>query len=140
MKETILKRILKVLIVICILLVYLSLMMSDIVTYASSDTGEENVIFEAYFENENGERINQIEKSINSEDIRLHIKVEVKNEVIVPEIIGKTVKEAEKILKENNLELVLNTSEEINKEEYIIKEQTPQSGIKVYEGNKIYAN
>lgn len=80
MKETILKRILKVLIVICILLVYLSLMMSDIVTYASSDTGEENVIFEAYFENENGERINQIEKSINSEDIRLHIKVEVKNE------------------------------------------------------------
>ena len=67
-------------------------------------------------------------------------EVEVKNEVIVPEIIGKTVKEAEKILKENNLELVLNTSEEINKEEYIIKEQTPQSGIKVYEGNKIYAN
>ena len=80
MKETILKRILKVLIVICILLVYLSLMMSDIVTYASSDTGEENVIFEAYFENENGERVSQIEKSINSEDIRLHIKVEVKNE------------------------------------------------------------
>ena len=67
-------------------------------------------------------------------------EVEVRNEVIVPEIIGKTVKEAEKILKENNLELVLNTSEEINKEEYIIKEQTPQSGIKVYEGNKIYAN
>ncbi len=80
MKETILKRILKVLIVICILLVYLSLMMSDIVTYASSDTGEENVIFEAYFENENGERINQIEKRINNEDIRMHIKVEVKNE------------------------------------------------------------
>ena len=80
MKETVLKRILKVLIVVCILLVYLSLMMSDIVTYASSDTGEENVIFEAYFENENGERTNQIEKSINSEDIRLHIKVEVKNE------------------------------------------------------------
>lgn len=80
MKETILKRILKMLIVICILLVYLSLMMSDIVTYASSDTGEENVIFEAYFENENGEKVNQIEKSINSEDIRLHIKVEVKNE------------------------------------------------------------
>ena len=67
-------------------------------------------------------------------------EVEVKNEVIVPEIIGKTVKEAEKILKENNLELVLNTSEEINKEEYTIKEQTPQRGIKVYEGNKIYAN
>lgn len=80
MKETVLKRILKVLIVVCILLVYLSLMMSDIVTYASSDTGEENVIFEAYFENENGEKVNQIEKSINSEDIRLHIKVEVKNE------------------------------------------------------------
>ena len=80
MKETVLKRILKVLIVVCILLVYLSLMMSDIVTYASSDTGEENVIFEAYFENENGERVKQIKKSINSEDIRLHIKVEVKNE------------------------------------------------------------
>ena len=80
MKETILKRILKVLIVICILLVYLSLMMSDIVTYASSDTGEENVIFDAYFEDENGQRINQIAKSINSEDIRLYIKVEVKNE------------------------------------------------------------
>lgn len=66
-------------------------------------------------------------------------EIEVKNEVIVPEITGKTVKEAEKILKENNLELVINNSEEINKEEYIVKKQTPQSGIKVYEGNKIYA-
>lgn len=43
-------------------------------------------------------------------------------------------------MKENGLELVVNSSEEINKEEYIITNQTPQSGITIYKGNKVYIN
>ena len=47
---------------------------------------------------------------------------------------GKTIKEAEKILKENNLEL--KTDEGINKEE-IIKKQIPEKEILVDEGTSI---
>lgn len=53
--------------------------MADIVTYASSENGEENVIFEAWLE-ENGEKVNKIEKKIDSQDIELCMKVKVINE------------------------------------------------------------
>ena len=79
MKEKRLKRILHVLIVVNILLVYLSLVMTDLISYAAS-ADENNVIFDAYFETENGERTNNIEKSINSEDIKLCVNIEVMNE------------------------------------------------------------
>lgn len=60
-------------------------------------------------------------------------------EVQIPNIEGKTIKEAEKILKENNLQLIINNNqEEIDKENIIIKEQTPKAGIKVKEGSTIY--
>ena len=65
-------------------------------------------------------------------------EIEYENEVKVPNVIGKTISDAERILKECKLELVLNLKEEINKDEFIISNQTPQSGIKVYEGNKVY--
>lgn len=67
----------------------------------------------------------------------LNIKKETdepKQQVKVPELTGKTIKEAEKILKENNLEL--KTEEGINKEE-IIKKQIPEKEILVDEGTSI---
>ena len=64
---------------------------------------------------------------------------QVKNYVQVPNIEGKSIKEAESILKENNLKLVINNEQEgIDKENTIIKEQTPKEGVKVKEEANIY--
>lgn len=65
-------------------------------------------------------------------------EIETKEDVIVPDIVGKTFKDAEKILKEKKLEIDINSPEEINKEEYVIKSQLPEAGITVSEGNKVY--
>ena len=64
---------------------------------------------------------------------------QIKNDVQVPNIEGKSIKEAESILKENNLKLVINNEQEgIDKENTIIKEQTPKEGVKVKEEANIY--
>lgn len=61
----------------------------------------------------------------------------IKTEVTVPNVVGMTISEAEKELKEVGLELDFDIEGEINKKEVIIKEQLPKYGIKVYEGTKI---
>ena len=54
-------------------------------------------------------------------------------------MIGKTASEAEKIMKENGLELVIQNAEEgMDKDNSVIKTQTPQAGIKINKGNKVY--
>ena len=59
-------------------------------------------------------------------------------QVQTPDIIGKTIKEAENILKENGLELLIdNESEEIDKENKVVKEQTPKAGITINNGSKV---
>ena len=65
-------------------------------------------------------------------------EVEIKEEIVVPNITGLSIKEAEKILKEIGLELSIEGITEENKENTIIKEQTPTEGIKVRKGNKIF--
>ena len=66
-------------------------------------------------------------------------EVEVINQVETPDIIGKTIKEAEEIIKETGLELNLqNEDENIDKENTIIKNQTPKAGITINEGTKVY--
>ena len=73
-------------------------------------------------------------------------EVEIAEEVIVPNIKGLSIKEAEKILKDVGLEIsfenIVNNAEENNegldKENTIIKEQTPTEGIKINKGNKIF--
>ena len=46
---------------------------------------------------------------------------------------------AEKIAKENGLELVIeNLTEELDKQSVVVKEQTPKAGITVRKGSKIY--
>lgn len=62
-------------------------------------------------------------------------------EIEVPNIEGKTLKEAESILKESNLNLIINNEQEdMDKENTVVKEQTPKTGIKVKEGSSIYVN
>ena len=64
---------------------------------------------------------------------------ETVEQVQTPDVLGKTLKEAEKILKESGLEASLgNLSEDIDKENTYIKEQTPSAGIVVNKGSKIY--
>ena len=70
-------------------------------------------------------------------------EIEVAEEVNVPNIVGLSIKEAEKILKEKDLELNIEGITEENKETLdkgntIIKEQTPIAGIKINKGNKIF--
>lgn len=61
------------------------------------------------------------------------------SEIEVPNVEGKTLKEAESILKENNLNLIINNEQEgMDKETTIVKEQTPKAGIKVKEGSSVY--
>ena len=64
-------------------------------------------------------------------------EIEEKEEIKMPDVKGKTVKEAEKILKEVGLEVKLE-NEEINKDEVIVKNQIPESGINVYKGRCVY--
>ena len=67
----------------------------------------------------------------NKDEIREMEKVET------PDIMGKTVREAEKVLKERNLNMSMET-EEVDKEVAIIKEQVPQAGIIVNSGSLVY--
>ena len=65
--------------------------------------------------------------------------VEVVEEVQTPDVLGKSLAEAEKILKENGLEAVYEMdSEEIDKENTYVEEQTPKAGITVNKGSKVY--
>ena len=64
---------------------------------------------------------------------------EILEEVQTPDVLGKSLEEAENILKENGLEAVYETTEEeIDKKNTYIKEQTPKAGITVNKGSKVY--
>lgn len=66
-------------------------------------------------------------------------EVEVINQVTVPELEEKTVKEARQIAKESNINLVIeNEPEELDEENVVIKEQTPKAGIVINEGSNVY--
>ena len=65
-------------------------------------------------------------------------EIETVEEIEVPDVIGKTIKEAEKILKDIGLDLIIEEEKkELTKEE-IITEQTPKANIKIKKENKIY--
>ena len=72
-------------------------------------------------------------------------EIEITEEVSVPNIIGLSIKEAEKTLKEIGLELSIEgiteeNEETLDKENTTIKKQTPTEGIKINKGNKIFIN
>ncbi len=59
--------------------------------------------------------------------------------VQTPDLVGKSIKEAEKIIKEFELDVVIeNEQEELDKENTIVKNQTPKAGITVNKDSKIY--
>ena len=64
-------------------------------------------------------------------------EVEQVEQVVTPDIVGKSIAEAEKLLKENGLELVLES--EVEDTEALVKEQVPSAGIMVKKGSKIFA-
>lgn len=65
----------------------------------------------------------------------------MKEQVEVPNIEGKTLKEAEKILKENNLKIVISNEQDgMDKENTIVKIQTPKASIKVKEESNVYVD
>ena len=62
-------------------------------------------------------------------------------EVDVPNVEGKTLKEAESILKESGLKLVINNVQDgIDKITAIIKEQTPKALVKTKQGTNVYVD
>lgn len=66
-------------------------------------------------------------------------EIEQVEQIQVPDITEKTISEAQKILKDNSLEIVIeNDSEELDKDNIIIKEQIPKAGITVNSASKIY--
>ena len=62
-----------------------------------------------------------------------------KEEFIMPNLIGKNISEARKILDEFELEIIVNENND-NLDEIIITSQIPESGISIYKGNKVYIN
>lgn len=64
-------------------------------------------------------------------------EIEEVERVITPDILGKSIKEAKKILKESGLECVMEVDTEDEENTYV-KEQIPNAGITVNKGSKIY--
>lgn len=65
-------------------------------------------------------------------------EVEQLEQVQTPDVVGKTIKEAESILRENGLNIEIeNESEELDKDNTLVKEQTPKVGITINKESKI---
>lgn len=65
-------------------------------------------------------------------------EVEQLEQVQTPDVVGKTIKEAESILRENGLNIEIeNESEELDKDNTLVKEQTPKAGITINKESKI---
>ena len=73
----------------------------------------------------------EVNKQVLEED-----EEEIIHQIQVPDIMGKTLEEAEQILKENNLEMYLE-NEEVDMENTYVKNQIPSSGITVNEQSKV---
>lgn len=66
-------------------------------------------------------------------------EVEKIEEIQAPDLVGETIETAEKIAQENGVELVIeNETEDMDKQNAIVKEQTPKPGITIKKGSKIY--
>lgn len=66
-------------------------------------------------------------------------EVENIEEIQAPDLLEKTLEEAQKIAKENEIELVIeNEAEDLDKQNNTVKEQIPKAGITIKKGSKIY--
>lgn len=80
MKEKVLRTLIVIWMIVSITIAHVIVLASDIVSYAFQDVGKENIEFSSYFVNEQGEELPSIEKPINSEDVKLAIKIRVKEQ------------------------------------------------------------
>lgn len=67
-------------------------------------------------------------------------EIEEENTTLIemPNVVGMSIKEASKILKENNLEAKIEEQEGLDKENTPVKKQTPSAGIAVKSGSNVY--
>ncbi len=66
-------------------------------------------------------------------------EVEVVEEIGAPDLVGKTLEEAQKIAKENEVELVIeNEIEEMDRQNTFVREQVPKASIMIKKGSKVY--
>ena len=66
-------------------------------------------------------------------------EIEAIEEVKVPELTGKTLKEAKQIAKEAGINIIIeNETENLNEETAIVKKQTPSAGITINKGTNIF--
>ena len=70
-------------------------------------------------------------------------EVETIEDVTVPNLIGLSINEATNILKNNELQLIINdkqeeSSDELDKDGIIIKQQTPKEGVVIKKGKNVY--
>lgn len=63
-----------------------------------------------------------------------------KEEVTVPNLVGKNIKDAKIILEECGLELVINNNDSGNIDDSIVTSQIPECGIRVYKECKVYVD
>ena len=64
---------------------------------------------------------------------------ELLKNVITPNIEGKSIKEAIDILKDNNLNIVINNNQDdLDEENIYVREQIPKAGVEVKEKSNIY--
>lgn len=66
-------------------------------------------------------------------------EIEKIEEIEAPDLLEKTLEEAQKIAQESEIELVIeNQEEEIDTKIEVVKDQTPKAGITIRKGSKIY--
>lgn len=66
-------------------------------------------------------------------------EVEEKVEIVVPDVIGLSIKEAERVLTEKGFEVKINNEvEELDKENTYITNQTPRPDISAYNKSCVY--
>lgn len=139
MKEKILKTIIIVGMILSITIAHVLVLASEAISYAFQDMGKENVQFKSYFQTEEG-KTQEIEEPINSQDIKLQVEVEVKNQGYLS---GKIELENNNFkFKQEQIEGIEKiTDREITLKQINSKEKVKfQIGLEVNLGNKIDLN
>lgn len=80
MRKKILKIAIIILLIASMMMTNFLILATNLVSYAFSEANEQNVEFNSYFELEDGNRTNEIEKAISANDIHLCMEIEVKQE------------------------------------------------------------
>ena len=73
-----LQKIISILILICLLTTDFSILGIGLKSYAANNT--ENIEFSAYFVDQNGNKLEQINQEVTNQDLKLHLTISVKNE------------------------------------------------------------